>query len=115
MAEVVKGFKPTIYRCSKCGVTSETYKNWGPICPETGERVCDVCCWKCKHHIAWSGIWRCGYRSREDRMSDARKKAQDRFNAENEKISAAYHTRRKEEARLRAIKRARAKARRKSY
>lgn len=115
MAEVVKGFKPTIYRCSKCGITSETHRAWGPICPAIGRRVCDICCWKCADHISWSGIWKCGYRSPEEKRAAAVSARKAEEAEEIRKISKAYQARRREEAKLRAIKSARAKAKRKSY
>ena len=110
MAKVIE-----LYVCCLCGVTNETCKNWGPICKMTGRRVCDACCYRCEHRVSWSGIWRCGFRTEEQRREDAIRRAKERFDAENLKISRAYQKRRKEAARQRAIKRARAKARRKSY
>lgn len=101
-----------IYTCSICGITSEEHKNWGPICRKTGRRVCDICCWRCEYHTAWSGIWRCAYRTEEIRMQEARQRAQDRFNTENEKISEAFYKRRREEAKRRAIKAAKARKKR---
>lgn len=100
-----------LYICSLCGVTNETCRHWGPVCSMTGGRVCADCCYRCEHHVSWSGIWRCGYRSPEERKAEARKKAQQRFEEENAKISEAFKARKKEEARQWAIKQARAKAR----
>ena len=99
------------YTCSICGITILEHKNWGPTCPRTQKKVCDCCCFRCEHHLSWSGVWRCAYITPEQRRENAKKKAQERFDQENLRISRAYHEKRKEEARQRAIKQARAKAR----
>lgn len=109
MAKVIE-----LYVCSICGITNETHKSWGPICRKTGKRVCDVCCLKCEHHFIWSGLWDCGYRTAEELREERRKRARDRFEAENLRISKAYHARRKEEARQWAIKQAKARAKTKT-
>lgn len=80
---------------------------WGPICRKTGRRVCAYCCYKCEHHISWSGIWQCGFKDRETIKAETMKRIQDRFNNETAKISEAYRTRKKEEAKVWAIKQAR--------
>ena len=98
------------YTCSMCGVTLETCHQWGPICKKTGKRVCDACCYRCEHRVSWSGIWRCGYITPEQRKADAAARAQARFDAENARISAMYHRNRREQARQRAARSARAKA-----
>ena len=97
------------YVCCLCGVTNETCKHWGPICKKTGERVCAECCHRCEHRVSWSGIWRCGYITAEERREQIRKRSQDRFASENAKISAAYMKRKKERAREYAIKAAKAR------
>ena len=98
-----------LYICSICGITNETNKNWGPTCRMTGRRVCDRCCYECEHHISWSGIWRCGYITPQDRHEDIQRRIRDKFEEENIRISKAYHRKRKEEARKRAIKNAKAR------
>lgn len=98
------------YICSMCGVTLETCHQWGPVCKKTGRRVCDACCYKCEHRVSWSGIWRCGYITPEQKKIEARRRAQARFDAESAKISQAYSTRRREQARQRAARSARARA-----
>ncbi len=100
-----------LYTCSMCGITSETHKNWGPVCKLTGERVCDICCFECEHHFKWSGLWRCRYITEEEKRAERLKRARERFESENQKISAAYYERRREERREWAIKQARARAR----
>lgn len=103
-----------IYTCSMCGITSETHKNWGPICPRKDARVCDECCYHCENHKATCpGTWMCTYKTYEQRMDDARKRIRDRENQEIARISKEYHRQRKEKARQWAIKRARAEAKRK--
>lgn len=104
MAKVIE-----LYTCCICGVTNETCKHWGPICKKTGERVCANCCYRCEHRVAWSGIWRCGYITAEERRERARMRSQERFTSESARISAAYMKRRKEQARERAIKAAKAR------
>jgi hypothetical protein len=79
----------------------------------TGRRVCDHCCYKCEHRASWSGLWKCEYTTPEDRKEAARKRAQQRFDDENLKISRAFYKRKKEEAKQRAIKAAKARARQK--
>ena len=82
-----------LYICSRCGVTNETHKAWGPICPETGERVCDECCYHCGYHKGWSGIWHCEYISEEVRKEEIRKRIKHRFEDENLKASMAARDR----------------------
>jgi len=94
-----------------CGVTLAECHCWGPVCRKTGQRVCADCCYRCEHHISWSGIWHCGFRSEEQLREERRKRARDRFDEENRKISEAFMKKRKEEARQWAIKKARARAR----
>ena len=77
----------------------------------TGRRVCDHCCYKCEHRVSWSGLWKCEYTTPEDRREAARQRAQQRFEDENRRISEAFNKRRKEQARERAIKAAKARAR----
>ena len=76
-----------------------------------GRKVCDICCWKCKHHRAWSGIWHCSYRSEDARKKAALNAKRNEFDTEVLRISDAYRRRKKEEARQQAIKDARARAR----
>lgn len=99
------------YTCSICGVTLETCHQWGPKCPKTGRKVCAECCYRCEHHVNWSGTWQCSYIFPEKKRAEARRRAQERFEEENRRISAAFYRRRKEEARKRAIKAAKAKRR----
>ena len=96
----------TTYVCSMCGVTSKDHKNWGPICKRTGERVCDVCCWHCEYHRAWSGIWRCDFVTYEERMARARKRSADTLHSENLRITRAHEAKRRDFLRQRAIKEA---------
>lgn len=102
-----------IYTCSICGITSETHKHWGPICKRTGQRVCAQCCRKCEHHVSWSGIWFCRFKEAEDKQREIRRRIQARFEEESLKISQDYYRRKREEAKLRAIKRAKANAKKK--
>ena len=104
MAKVIE-----LYICSICGITNETCKNWGPICKKTGRRVCDECCYRCEHRVSWSGIWRCSYITEEERREQARQRAQERFASESMKISEAYMKRKREQARERAVKAAKAR------
>jgi len=97
------------YTCSMCGVTLETCHQWGPICKKTGKRVCDACCYRCEHRVSWSGIWRCSYITEEERREQARQRAQERFASENARISEAYMKRKRELARERAVKAAKAR------
>lgn len=99
--------------CSMCGINLADCKNWGPICKKTRRRVCDVCCFNCEHHRRWSGLWECTFRTPEERREAAIKRNRERFEEENRKVSQAYWERKREEARLRAIKAARARARKK--
>lgn len=76
-----------------------------------GGRVCAECCRLCEYHTSWSGIWKCTYKTPETVREQAVQARQNEFEAEVAKISEAYRKRKKEEARLRAIKDARAGAR----
>ena len=100
-----------LYTCSLCGITSEEHRCWGPICKKTGRRVCDICCYRCEHHLTWSGTWRCRYITEEEKKAERLKRSRERFESENRKISAAYYDRRREERREWAIKQAKARAR----
>lgn len=95
-----------MYVCSICGITNETHHHWGPICKKTGSRVCDICCFECEHHVGWSGIWSCNYITDGEKKENALRRARDRFDKENQKVSDAYIRRRKAEAKKRAIKNA---------
>lgn len=101
--------------CSICGITNAEYKNWVSNCPRTGCKVCDMCCYKCEHHRSWSGLWECTYKSADKRHEEARKRAQSRFNSECAEVTQIYRERRREYARKRAIKAARAKKTGTSY
>ena len=101
-----------LYVCSICGVSNETCRQWGPICRKTESKVCATCCYHCEHHVSWSGIWRCSYITPELRKEQALKKKRASFDEEVQKISAAYSRKRRDEARQRAIKTTRARARR---
>lgn len=81
----------------------------------TGRRVCANCCYKCDHHIAFSGIWSCDYITPEQRREQARKRSQERFDAEVIKASEAFKQRRREKAREKAIKAAKASKARHKY
>ena len=97
-----------------CGTTLRECKHWGPTCRKTSRRVCAECCWTCEHHISWSGIWHCSYKSEEILRAERDKKRQERFDAENMRISTAYHKQRRERARERAIREAKARKRQES-
>ena len=102
------------YICCICGATLKECRHWGPICRRTNNRVCAECCRLCEYHRSWSGIWKCCYITQEQRNAEARKRAQERFDAESMKISLAYREKKREQARQRAIRSARARAGKKS-
>ena len=94
-------------RCELCGVTSDTMKDWSGIrCPLHGNPVCGHCCSKCQYKEKFSGLYRCGYKTPEQRRAEAYKKARARFDEENRRVSAAVRAVWKEKARERAIKKA---------
>lgn len=96
-------------RCELCGVTSDTMKDWSGIrCPLHGNPVCGHCCSKCQYKETFSGLYRCGYKTPEQRRIEAHKRARERFEAENRQISSAVRAAWKEKARERAIKKAKA-------
>ncbi len=105
MAAVVE-----LYVCSICGITSETHHHWGPICKKTGSRVCDRCCYECEYRISWSGIWSCNHITQDEKNEAAMKRARDRFNEENRRVSRAIRNKWREDAKMRAIKNARHRA-----
>lgn len=96
--------------CCKCGITNESEKHWGPVCKLTGHRVCMDCCRSCEYHRAWSGIWQCVAKTPEERRAAASKKTAALVQREIQKTSNIYHKRRKEKAKLQAIKDAKARA-----
>lgn len=100
-----------LYTCSICGVTNETEKNWGSVCPRTRERVCSRCCMDCEYQNFWSGLMHCTYVTKEQRRAEAVKRQRDKFNAEVARTSRIYRHHKKEQARLRAIKDARMRQR----
>ena len=96
-------------RCELCGVTSETMNDWSGIrCPLHGNPVCGHCCGKCQYREKFSGLYRCGYKTSEQRRMEAYKKARERFEAENRRVSAAVRAVWKEKAKEKAIKKAQA-------
>ena len=98
-----------MYECSMCSTTLPECKNWGPVCGMTGRRVCAECCRICDCHISWSGIWKCSFVTPERKREEAMKRISSRFNEENKRVSQAYREKRREEARLWAIKQAKRK------
>lgn len=93
MAKVIE-----LYVCSICGITNETHKNWGPICKRTGRRVCDICCYKCEYHTSWSGLWKCEFKTPEQKREEAIKRIREREHEEVVKATEAYRRRRREQA-----------------
>lgn len=71
--------------------------------------MCATCCYRCEHHVSFSGIWSCGFVTPEQKKADVQRRIQNRFDEENRKISEAYMKRRREEAKKRAIKAAKAR------
>jgi hypothetical protein len=96
------------YTCCICGITLRDCSHWGGKCRKTYRRVCANCCYKCEHHVSWSGIWRCGYTPPEQKRDDVQRRIRERFEEEERKASEAFNKKRREEAKLRAIKRAKA-------
>lgn len=98
-----------LIRCELCGVTSKTMNDWSGIrCPLHGNPVCGHCCAKCQYKEKFSGLYRCGYKTPEQRRMEAHKKARERFEAENRRVSAAVRAVWKEKAKEKAIKKAQA-------
>ena len=108
-AEIIKA-NIEEYTCSLCGVTLKTCHHWGPRCKKAGRRVCAECCYRCEHHVAFSGTWHCSYITEKEKREIRLRRAQERFDTENAKISAAFHKERKEKAREWAIKKAKQRA-----
>lgn len=98
-----------LYTCCRCGITNIEHRAWGPVCPETGKRVCDICCLNCSYHVRWSGIWRCAYVSEAKKREEVKRRIRNSFEEENRRVSEAYYRKKREEARKRAIKAAKAK------
>lgn len=103
----------TMYECSRCGITSETHHHWGPICRQTGKRVCDICCYQCRYRVGLAGIKHCSYETDEQKRAQVMKRIADRFLEEDIKATEAFLRHKKEKARLQAIKDARARGRHK--
>lgn len=98
-----------LIRCELCGVTSDTMNDWSGIrCPLHGNPVCGHCCAKCEYKEKFSGLYRCGYKTPDQRRAEAHKRAKERMEAENRRISEAARAAWKEKAKKRAIKRAQA-------
>lgn len=96
-------------RCELCGVTSETMNDWSGIrCPLHGNPICGQCCAKCEYKKKFSGLHRCGYKTPDQRRAEAYKKARERFEDENRRVSAAVKAVWKEKAKKKAIKKAQA-------
>ena len=97
-------------RCELCGSDSKTENDWSGIhCQKYGNPVCGRCCHKCEHKNHAST--RCTYKSPERIRYEAHKKAEERFNAENRRVTEIYLERRREAARQYAIKKAKAEKR----
>lgn len=106
MAKVIE-----LYTCCICGITNETCKQWGPICKKTGKRVCDACCYKCEHRRSWSGIWRCGYITPEDKRRAVLQRILDREETEIRKAAEVQTKQRQAYARAKTKRSARGRRR----
>lgn len=97
--------------CQNCCKTDEEVKGWHPRCMKHGGPVCSGCCRKCEHRREFSGMYKCTYKTPEQRREEALKRSKDRMTAENIKITKAFMMERREAARKNAIKKAKARQR----
>lgn len=100
--------------CQICGKSDEEVKGWHPRCMKHGGPVCSGCCRNCEHSREFSGLYKCTYKTREQRRKESLQRAKEKQAAENARITDAFLRRRREIARVNAIKRAKEKQRKKS-
>lgn len=97
--------------CEICGKTDEEVNGWHPRCMKHGGPVCSGCCRNCEHSREFSGLYKCTYKSPEQRREESLKRSRDRLIAENIRITEAFMRERREAARKNAIKKAKARQR----
>lgn len=97
--------------CQICGKTDEEVKGWHPRCMKHGGPVCSRCCMACNDSREFSGLYKCTYKSPEQRREESLKRSRDRLIAENIRITEAFMRERREAARKNAIKKAKARQR----
>lgn len=100
--------------CQICGKTDEEVKGWHPRCMKHGGPVCSGCCRKCEHRREFSGMYKCTYKTPEQRRKESLQRAKEKQATENARITDAFMRRRREIARVNAIKRAKEKQRQES-
>lgn len=99
--------------CEVCGKTDEEVKGWRPRCMKYGGPVCSGCCMACIDSREFTGLYKCTYKTPEQRREEALKRSKDRTTAENIEITKAFMRERRETARKNAIKKAKARQREK--
>ena len=68
-----------------------------------------MCCYRCEHHLTWSGIWQCSYITPEQKREETLRRIRDREQIEITKSAAEYKRQKQKYAIERAKKAARAK------
>lgn len=95
--------------CEICGKNDKEVNGWRMKCKRLGGPVCSGCCLKCEWLSEFSGLYSCTFRSEEERRAAARKRSEERTRIENARITAIYMDKRREAARLAAIKKVKAR------
>ena len=100
--------------CEICGKTDEEVNGWHPRCMKHGGPVCSGCCRNCEHSREFAGLYTCTYKTVEQRKKESLQRAKEKQAAENARITDAFMRRRREIARVNAIKRAKETQRKES-
>lgn len=100
--------------CEICGRSDEEVRGWHPRCLKHGGPVCSRCCMNCEHSREFSGLYKCTFKTVEQRRKESLQRAKEKQADENARITDAFLRRRREIARVNAIKRAKEKQRKKS-
>lgn len=100
--------------CEICGRSDEEVSGWHPRCLKHGGPVCSRCCMNCEHSREFSGLYKCTFKTVEHRRKESLQRAKEKQEVENARITEAFLRRRREIARVNAIKRAKEKQRKKA-
>lgn len=89
--------------CQVCGSTWDDINAWTPRCSLHGGPVCMRCCAACEYRKGDAGIKACMYVDPIRRHEEALKRISSREAEENARITDAWIKKRREDARRRAI------------
>lgn len=89
--------------CQVCGSTWDEINAWTPRCPLHGGPVCMKCCSGCEYRKGDVGIKTCTFIDPMRRHAEAMRRISSREAEESVRITEAWKKKRREDARRRAI------------